>query len=360
MEKHNRIAVLTSGGDCSGLNAAIRSVVHAGHQRGWEVIGIEEGTEGLLDEPKRIRKLHPSEFDTTLLRRGGTVLGSISKGGAFRRRLPDGSIRHVGDEVVEALKNMEIDALIGIGGDGSMKILSNFTGRAGINLIGIPKTIDNDLMKTEASIGFHTAVEVATEALDRLQPTAASHDRVMVMEVMGRDAGHIALWSGIAGGADVILIPEIGYDINKVTNHIQQIREDGRNFALVVVAEAVTTVQGEKMQVKHAGGSKRYGGVGHYIGQKITHATGAETRVTILGHIQRGGQPIPMDRVMASAFGVHAVNLVADGATNRMVAWQNRGVTDVHIDEVTQGFQAVDLDGSLVKTAREMGICLGD
>ena len=229
-----------------------------------------------------------------------------------------------------------------------------------LNLVTIPKTIDDDLSHTEHSIGFMTAVDVATEALDRLQPTAASHDRVMILEVMGRDAGHIALATGIAGGADIILIPEIPYQMAVVAHRINSIREQGRNFALMVVSEAVGTETGEKAKVMDREGRARYGGISQYLADRVTDLTGAETRFTVLGHVQRGGQPIFQDRVLASVFGVHAVDLVAQGKFDRMVAWQNRKVVDVPIQQAIGGYQAVDVKGSLVNTARGLGIYFGD
>jgi 6-phosphofructokinase len=229
-----------------------------------------------------------------------------------------------------------------------------------IKFIGIPKTIDNDLGSTEISIGFSTAVEVATEALDRLQPTAASHDRVMILEVMGRDAGHIALNAGIAGGADIILIPEIPYTLENVANKIKKINSRGRNFALVVVAESVKTERGESSLITDSEGRKRYGGIGQYLSEKITETTGAETRCTVLGHVQRGGQPNASDRVLAAALGVHAVDLIAKGSFSRMVAWQNRHVIDVPLEEAIAQYEAVNVSGTLVRTARGLGICLGD
>jgi len=226
--------------------------------------------------------------------------------------------------------------------------------------VGIPKTIDNDLGMTESSVGFDTAVAVATEALDRLQPTAASHHRVMLLEVMGRDAGHIALAAGISGGADVILIPEIPYRMDAVAAKIKAVRAQGRNFALVVVSEAVRDAEGKEVQKEYAGGERRYSGIGDFVGHEIARATGAETRVTVLGHVQRGGIPTAHDRLIASAFGVHAVDLIAEGKFDRMVAWSNRQVIDVAIEDAIARYHPVELDGTLVKTARGLGICLGD
>src|SRR4051812_42519387 len=309
-----RIGILTSGGDCAGLNAVIRSVVYAATRLGWEVIGIEDGTAGLLIQPNRYKILTREMFDTAVMRLGGTVLGTTNKGNPFKFPMPDGTFKDRSQEIIDGFKELGVESLIGIGGDGSMAILQNLAKRGNIKLICIPKTIDNDVGKTEFSVGFVTASYVATEALDRLQPTAASHDRVMVLEVMGRDAGAIAMSAGIAGGADVILIPEIPYDINKVVAKINDVREsEGRNFALVVVSEAVRTIDGKALQVQHIGGEKRYGGIGHYIGDQIAEKTGFETRVTVLGHVQRGCAPIPEDRLIAAAFGVHAVELVAAG-----------------------------------------------
>lgn len=361
MTTKKRIGILTSGGDCAGLNAVIRAVVHAATGKGWEVLGIEDGTAGLLTRPMRYKVLTPQMFDTTIMRLGGTILGTTNKGNPFKFPMPDGSFKDRSQEIIDGIKELGIDTLIGIGGDGSMDILRGLAARGGFKLIGIPKTMDNDVGKTETSVGFETAAYVATEALDRLQPTAASHDRVMVLEVMGRDAGHVALAAGIAGGADVILIPEIPYSLEKVAQKIISIREnEGRNFALMVVSEAVKTVDGAMIQVEHHGGEKRYGGIGHYLGERIPDLTGFETRVTVLGHVLRGAPPIHTDRLIAAAFGVHAVELVAQGKFDRMVAWSNRQVIDVAISDAIASYQAVDLDGALVRTARALGICLGD
>ena len=257
MTTAKRIGILTSGGDCAGLNAVLRAVVHAATGRGWEVIGIEDGTAGLLDRPMRYKTLTREMFDTTIMRLGGTILGTTNKGNPFKLPQPDGSFKDGSDDIIAGIRELGIDTLIGIGGDGSMDILRTLAKRGGFKLIGIPKTMDNDVGKTEVSVGFETAAYVATEALDRLQPTAASHDRVMVLEVMGRDAGHVALHAGIAGGADVILLPEIPYDIEKVTAKIKQIRDDGRQFALVVVSEAARPKGGDDRKEEQTGGKNR-------------------------------------------------------------------------------------------------------
>ncbi|MPY75387.1 MAG: ATP-dependent 6-phosphofructokinase [Alphaproteobacteria bacterium] len=356
-----RIGILTSGGDCAGLNAALRAVVHrAVLGFGWEVVGIEQGTLGLMERPIRARALTVEEFDGTLLRRGGTILGSTNRGDPFAFPMPDGSKTDRSQSVVEGYRALGLDALIGIGGDGSQALLRRLAQQGGLNLVCIPKTIDNDVGVTEVSIGYDTAVEAVTYALDCLQPTAASHNRVMILEVMGRDAGHIALIGGIAGGADVILIPEIPYRIENVARKIDAVRnQQGRNFALVVVAEAVRTAEGERVTVGDPGVT-RYGGVGHYIGEILGQRIDAEIRVTVLGHIQRGGIPDARDRVMASAFGVHAVDLIAAGRFDRMVGWRDRKVIDVPLEDVIDQPRVVELDGAIVHTARALGICLGD
>lgn len=355
-----RIAVLTSGGDCAGLNAVIRSVVMCAHGLGWEVFGIEDGTQGLIDRPIRAKKLTPEDVGGHMLTMGGTFLGTTNKGNPFDYPMDDGTTKDLSEHIIEAYRMLKCDALIGIGGDGSLAILRRLALQGGINLIGIPKTIDNDLGKTETSIGFDTAVSVATEACDRLQPTAASHDRIMVLEVMGRDAGHIALSAGIAGGADVILIPEIPYSMEQVAEHINNIRQNGRSFALIVVSEAVKTAEGDNMMVTYHNGETRLSGVGQYISHEISKLCNTEARVTVLGHVQRGASPTPQDRLMASAFGTHAVNLIKDGKFDRMVAWSHREIVDVPIEEATTHYQVVDLDSSLVKTARSLGISFGD
>ena len=355
-----RVGILTSGGDCAGLNAIIRAAVHRADLLGLEVYGIEDGTMGLLHDPPKARLMHANELNADIMRLGGTFLGTTNKGDPFAFPMPDGSVLDRSDEICQSLETLELDALIGIGGDGSMKILSRLADKAGIQLIGIPKTIDNDIGETETSVGFDTAVAIATETLDRLQPTAASHDRVMVLEVMGRDAGHIALNAGISGGADVILIPEIDYTLDAVTNKLHRIKEQGRNFGLVVISEAVRTPAGDVRQMDFGSGEQRYGGIGHYIGAEIAEATGFDTRVTVLGHVQRGAAPTYSDRLLASAMGVHAVDLVAQDKRDRMVAWKNRQVVDVSIDDAIAAYQDVDVHGTLIHTARALGISLGD
>tara|TARA_Y100001970_G_scaffold116109_1_gene144515 strand:- start:714 stop:1799 length:1086 start_codon:yes stop_codon:yes gene_type:complete len=356
-----KIGILTSGGDCAGLNAVIRAVtLRAISKYGWKVFGIKDGTMGLTSKPLDVVELKTKDFDGTLFRMGGTFLGTSNKGNPSDMPQNDGKKIDLSDVIISGFKELNLDALIGIGGDGSLKILKNLTAKSGINFVGIPKTIDNDVENNELSIGYDTAVDVATNALDMLQPTAASHNRAMILEVMGRDAGHIALNAGIAGGADIILIPEIKYSLESIAKHIETIKSEGRNHALIVVAEAVRKENGTKAFVKHIDGQVRLGGIGSYIGEQIYKITGAETRVTVLGHLQRGAQPTHRDRLIASAFGVYAVDLVAQEKFNRVVVWQNRGVTDINIDLVAGRSKTIHKDDPLIKVAQGLGIYVGE
>jgi 6-phosphofructokinase 1 len=354
-----RLGVMTSGGDCAGLNAVIRAVVRHADGYGFEVLGIHKATHGFAMRPVDAVKLTPTNV-SGLVGRGGTVLETTNKGDPFA--YPDGRGGYLdrSDVIGAGYHELGLDALIGIGGDGSLAILNKLAAQSGWNLVGIPKTIDNDVGHTELAIGFSSAVAVATEALDRLDVTAASHSRVMILEVMGRDAGHIALTAGIAGGAHVVLIPEIDYDIETVCAHLERRRAAGMNHSLVVVAEAIADPEGDRRLQTLAQGERRYGGVGQRIADAIAQRTGAETRVTVLGHVQRGGTPVAMDRVLGSAFGVAAVDLCAEGRFGRMVAWQKRRVVDLPIEEAISSYQAVEPDDTLVTTARGLGISFGD
>jgi len=359
MGKSKRIGILTSGGDCSGLNAVIRAVVHCANGKGWEVLGIRQATLGLMARPPQVTKLEIEQVDP-LLTSGGTMLGTTNKGDPFAFPMPDGSLCDRSSEIIAGYHQLDLDALIGIGGDGSLAILRRLAQQGGINLVGIPKTIDNDIGITEHAIGFDTAVNIATEALDKLHFTAASHSRVMILEVMGRDAGHIALAAGIAGGADVILIPEILYSMDDICYHIKNRQEEGKNYCLIIVSEAVRTQEGEIRTLTNRLGQSRYGGIGEYLADQISDRIGAETRVAVLGHIQRGGTASPLDRLVASAFGVAAVNLIEEDKYDHMVAWQNRQVITVPIEEAIAQYKAVNPEDALVKTARGLGIYLGE
>ncbi len=334
MGEHKRIGILTSGGDCAGLNAAIRAVVYrASGTFGWEVFGIREATQGLMTRPVNSVPLTIDKVDN-ILTAGGTILGTTNKGDPFAFPMPDGSLLDRSEEIIEGYHLLGLNALIGIGGDGSLAILRRIAQQGNLNLIGIPKTIDNDVGSTDLSIGFSTAVDIATEALDRLHFTAASHSRVMILEVMGRDAGHIALHAGIAGGADIILIPEIPYSLDRICTQIAERQKQGKNYCL--------------------------GGIGQYLADEICARSGAETRVTVLGHIQRGGTPSPIDRIIASAFGVAAVDLIAEDKYDQVVVWRDRQVANIPILDAIAQYRAVNANDILVETARSMGICLGD
>jgi 6-phosphofructokinase 1 len=361
MSNVKKLGILTSGGDCAGLNAAIRAVLHRAIKHyGWTVYGIKDGSLGLMNRPIEYVELTLDLFSGDMLRMGGTMLGTTNKGDPFAFPMPDGTKKDRSAEFVEGFQMLGLDALIVIGGDGSMKILNKLCKQGGLPMVGIPKTIDNDVHCTDFAIGFTTAVNVVVDALDRLQPTAASHHRVMILEVMGRDAGHIALNAAIAGGADVCIIPEIPYTIEGIVKRIEDARAEGRSHALVVVAEGCHTEDGRPLTVVWDSKERRYGGIGHYLSQKLSDQVEAEIRVTVLGHVQRGGQPSNRDRLLASAFGVHAVDLVAEGQFDRVVVWQNTGVTDVSIAKVVIGARAVDPAGDMVHTARGLGTYVGD
>ncbi len=359
MDQTKRIGILTSGGDCSGLNAVIRAVtLRAIGTYGWKVLGICNATNGLMSRPPDIVPLLVEQVDR-LLTAGGTFLGTTNKGNPFAFPMGEELVDR-SQEIIDGYHMLGLDAMIGIGGDGSMAILRKLAQQGGMNLVTIPKTIDNDVDITERSIGFDTAVNIATEAIDRLHFTAASHSRVMILEVMGRDAGHIAISAGIAGGADVILIPEIPYTIANICRKLKERQEQGKNYSLIVVSEAVKTEEGKPISSTDPLGESRYGGIGQYLANRITLCSGAETRVTVLGHIQRGGTPSPLDRLLGSIFGVAAVDLIAQEKYDRMVGWRDREVIDVPILDAIARYCAVDPESAFVKTARGLGIYLGD
>ncbi len=359
MARRKRVGILTSGGDCGGLNAVTRAVVRRARDYDIDVYGIKDATMGLLSRPVEAELLDVRRV-SGILRYGGTILGTINKNNPFAFPMPDGSLKDRSEEVIEGYHRLGLDALIGIGGDGSLAILHKLANQGNWNLVGVPKTIDNDVGATEYSIGFHTALSVAVEALDRLTYTAISHSRVMVLEVMGRDAGHIAISAGIAGGAHVILIPEIPYSLEKVCEKVLERKERGNNFSIVVVAEAVKTETGEPVRYTNSLGQSLYGGIGQYIGNEIASRTGIESRVSILGHLQRGGTPSALDRLLGAAFGVAALDLVVQEKFGRMVAWQNRRVVDVPIEEAIAQYGSVEVNGALVATALGLNTYIGE
>jgi len=356
-----RIAISTGGGDAPGLNAVIRAIVLAAAKRGWEVLGIKKGYEGLLDTSKIIQLNSDSVRGITHL--GGTILGTTNRGNPFEypTRLPGGktALMDRSDEVVENFNRLKIDALIPIGGDGSMRIASGFEEK-GIPVVGVPKTIDNDLSGTVITFGFDTAVTVATEAIDRLHTTAEAHERVFVVEVMGRYAGWIALNAGVSATADVILIPEVPFDISAVCDKITD-EARGRHFAIVVAAEGAKFAEGELVtRGKSLGQEVKLGGIAEQVAAEITERTGKETRTVVLGHIQRGGRPTTFDRLIALRFGAAAVRMVEEGRSGVMVALDPPTVRAVPLSEATSRMKSVPLDSDTVLTARDLGVCFGD
>lgn len=358
-----RIAISTGGGDAPGLNAVIRAIVLSAHTRGWHTYGIRRGFNGLMGD-EGIMTLTPQSV-RGITHLGGTILGTTNVGNPFRWIVtnPDGSKGEVdrSDDLVAAFHASGFDALISIGGDGSLKIADDLW-RKGLPVVGVPKTIDNDVTGTLATFGFDTAVSTATEAIDKLHSTAESHERVMVVELMGRDAGWIALHSGIAGSADVILLPEIPFDIDKVCAKIRAREAAGRRFSIVVVAEGAKPQGGETplIERRSAGTVDRLGGVGSLVAKAIGERTGKETRSIVLGHIQRGGSPTTFDRLLALRFGAAAVHAVGDGAYGVMVGYAPPDIVRVPFKEVIGRPRPVPLNSDTVRTARDLGISLGD
>lgn len=358
-----RIGLLTGGGDCPGLNAVIRAVVKtATRDYGLEVLGFLDGFRGLVEN--RFRVLEEPDV-RGILPRGGTILGTTNRDNPFHYPVvEDGRkvFRDVSDRVVANLRENAVDALIVIGGDGSLKIALALYEK-GVPVVGVPKTIDNDLSGTDRTFGFDTALTTATEAIDKLHTTAESHHRVMVLEVMGRYAGWIALEAGLAGGADVILIPEIPYRMERVCDKILERCAQGKQFSIVVVAEGARPLGGEMVvqrRVEDSFEPVRLGGIGNVVGREIEERTGMETRVTVLGHLQRGGSPTPFDRILASRFGTAAVGLVVQGTFGHMVALRTPRIVPVPIAEAVAVLRQVPPDHDLIRCARHIGICLGD
>jgi ATP-dependent phosphofructokinase / diphosphate-dependent phosphofructokinase len=354
-----KIAISTGGGDAPGLNAVIRGVVMAATQRGWECVGIRRGYDGLLGLDKVI-PLGPAEV-RGITHLGGTILGTTNRGNPFhwKETRPDGTIvdRDRSPEILASIRDQGIDAMVAIGGDGSLGIALGLY-KLGVPVVGVPKTIDNDVGGTVATFGFDTAVQTATEAIDKLHSTAESHERVMVVEVMGRHAGFIALHSGIAGSADVILIPEIPFDMNKICDKIRRREAEGRHFSIVVVAEGATPKGGSVSLVDPT--RQRLGGIGDKVADSIEHMTGKETRALVLGHLQRGGSPTTFDRLLALRFGAAAVRLIAEGRFGMMVALHPPIIDAVPIAEAIATPRRVPLDSDVIATARDLGISLGD
>ena len=355
-----RLGVLTGGGDAPGLNAVIRAVVKGAANAHCEVIGLEDSFDGLI-EPDRWRTLTPKDV-TGILRVGGTILGTTNRGNPFlypietSQGTKDYSVR-----CLEMFHQLKLDALVVIGGDGTLAIAHQFS-KMGIPLVGVPKTIDNDIVETTNTFGFDTAVSFATDAIDRLHVTAEAHHRVIVVEVMGRYAGWIALYSGVAGGADVILIPELPYNLDTVAQRIRDRDGMGARFSIVVVAEGARPVGGKATVLKAARGEfvERLGGVAGVVATRLEELTGKETRSVVLGHLQRGGTPTSFDRILATRFGARAVELLLEGTFDHMVAFHPPDIVAVPLANVVGRTRTVPPDFDVLRTARAMGISLGD
>lgn len=354
-----RLAISTGGGDAPGLNAVIRAAVLAAVHRGWECFGIKRGFDSLLGGEPPV-PLGPNEV-RGITHLGGTILGTSNRGNPlkWRHQRPDGTWeeRDRSEELLDSFRTYRFDALIAIGGDGTLGI-AHALWKKGLPVVGVPKTIDNDVQGTAATFGFDTAVSTATDAIDKVHSTAESHERVMVVEVMGRHAGFIALNAGIAGSADVILIPEIPFDIDKVCDKIRRREAEGRHFSIVVVAEGATAKGGTVSLIdpEHA----RLGGIADKLAHSIEEMTGKETRSLVLGHLQRGGSPTTFDRLLALRFGATAVRLVAERKFGMMVALQPPRIVPVPIAEAITTPRRVPLDSDTIATARDLGTSFGD
>lgn len=358
-----RIGVLTGGGDCPGLNAVIRAVVKTAMvDYGYEVIGFKDGYKGLVIND--FVKFQSGDV-SGILDKGGTILGTSNRDNPFHFKvIKDGVIEYqdMSDKVMENLGMFGIDCMVLIGGDGTLTSARDFF-KKGMKVVGVPKTIDNDLSATDLTFGFMTAVETATDALDKLHSTAESHHRVMILEVMGRYAGWIALEAGIAGGADVILIPEIPYDMNMVAQKVMERKNAGKSFSIIVVSEGAKSIEGDVVVskvIKDSPDPIRLGGVGNKIAEDIENLTGIETRVTVLGHLQRGGRPIPFDRILSTRYGVAAVEMINEGKFGMMAALQGNEIVSVPLEDAVGKLKTVPSKGELVRIAKKIGVGFGD
>ena len=358
MSEIKKIGILTSGGDCAGLNAVISSVVKAAGRQGWEVYGIHDGTDGLTERPLSYEILTPKNFsDTPWPRISGSYLGSLNKG------VKMDSQAEMSRRFGEGVKELGLDAVIVVGGDGSMNIVSNYCKNAGVKMIGIPKTIDNDTPMTQFSVGFNTACQVCTDALDSMETTARSHHRALILEVMGRDAGHLAIQSALAGFADACLVPEIPYTLDGIIAKLESIKKSGRTHAVIVVSEGVKTENGEQVSgAKNLVGEKINGGIGEYLSHALNAKyQGFQTRVTRLGHVQRSGNPTAFDRILASVFAAKAIELLAEGHTGVMVGFSNGKFESYPLDQVVAcGTSHLDKNSDYVLAARDLGIYVGE
>ena len=362
-KKTCKIGILTSGGDCPGLNAVIRAVTKkAIHEFGFEVIGIKDGFEGLLFN--RHRKLNEGDV-SGILTLGGTILGTTNKANPYKYPVESKNsvdYKDLSGQVIENLRKLKIDCLVCIGGDGTLDTAHRLS-KQGVKVVGVPKTVDNDVKGTDVTFGFDTAVHIATEGVDRLHTTAESHHRIMILEVMGRTAGWIALYAGVAGGGDVILLPEIPYDLSEIAQHIKNRRKKGKHFTILVVAEGAKPFGGKvtvQRMVKDGSQPIRLGGVSFVIGQELERLTGIETRNVVLGHLQRGGSPSPFDRILGTQLGSKAVDFIAQDQSGCMVGVKDGHMVRVPLSKVAQGSRLVPANHSLIQDARALGICFGD
>ena len=367
--KRRRIGILTGGGDCPGLNAVIRGAVHR-LLRAYRIqpVGVEDAFNGLLETPNRLPWLNLANV-SGILSTGGTILGTTNHGDPFAFPVPqangDIKLEDLAHKIKANLEANQIEGLICIGGDGTLSIAEKLMRLHKVPVVGVPKTIDNDVANTDWTFGHHTAVQTATNCIDMLHSTAESHDRVMVVEVMGRDAGHIAVAAGVAGGADIILIPEIPFTWQPIIDKIKRRKQYGRAFSIVVVAEGAKDVDGntftETLTEKEQLGRKaKLGGIGHWVAKKLSDAADLETRVTVLGHLQRGGSPTAFDRMLATAFGAKAADLAAEGNWGRMVALKTPHVVSLPLESGIAHPRQVEPDSAWIQAGRAVGICFGD
>jgi len=358
-----RIGILTSGGDCPGLNAVIRAVTKkAIHQYGYEVIGIKDGFEGLLFN--RHRKLN--EMDVSgILTLGGTILGTTNRANPYKYPVEsNGQViyKDLSARLIKNVRQLKLDCLVCIGGDGTLSTTHRLS-QQGVPVVGVPKTIDNDVKGTDITFGFDTAVHIATEGVDRLHTTAESHHRIMILEVMGRTAGWIALYAGLAGGGDIILIPEIPYDVSLIAQQIKERREKGKNFTILVISEGAKAAGGKVSvlrMVKDGSEPVRLGGVSFTLGLELERLTGIEARNVVLGHLQRGGSPSPFDRILGTQLGARAVDLIEQGEFGNMVGVKENHLVKVPLTKVAMGSRLVPSNNSFINDARALGICFGD
>ena len=358
-----RIGILTGGGDCPGINAVIRGVAKkAILEDDAEIVGIEDGYDGLVNN--RHRKLESKDL-SGILTIGGTILGTSKKANPYRYAIKRGEkleFKDMSKQAIENIKRLDLSCLVVIGGDGTLGIAYKLF-KDGIPVVGVPKTIDNDIIGTDITFGFDSAMTIATEGIDRLHTTAQSHHRIMVIEVMGHRAGWLALYSGIAGGGDVILIPEISYDINVIAEKVKERNKRGKRFSIVVVAEGAKPKGGDvvvQRMVKESSDPVRLGGIGFVLGDKIEKMTGLETRTVVMGHLQRGGSPTPFDRVLATRLGTKAVDMIRAKDFGYMAGIKGGVVVKVSLKDVSKGIRTVPLDNPLVKSARSLDTCFGD